>query len=320
MPYSGPIPVATLDNFLAALVGWAVTNAGFTDEGTTAAPSGRNTDMYRISKGGMYWWFMGYPISYGYSAGVIEMRMQTALPTAANYSSNSVGPNEITRCDLYANHDGPYTAYNFFSDAAGTVVHAVLEVFPNVFNHISFGEVTKYGTWPGGQYLTTQYYRNTTNLMFSGGTPPFADHINSSSYGSFVHYPKGAFGDYRDYAEFGTKSNDQWAAGCTFGATETTTTTSHYASPFGMFWGLGPNGWNQRAALWPQYLLLYRPTLDRLFLAGHVPGVKFVHMGAIEPKDVVESEWEVFPLTQKAGDIAVAPISLNSGLAYQRVA
>ena len=323
MPYSGPTPVATLDALLQALVTWAVANAGFTDEGNIAPPSGRSTaSMYRLSKGGMYWYFMGDDaLIGGASSGYIEFRMQTALPTTANYSSTAVGPAEITRAQLWRNLTGPYTAYNFFTDGLG--VHVVLEVSSGVFTHLSFGKATKFGTWTGGEYTTAGYMTGytTSGLVgydFDSGVAPFEGGYNVSSNAGFVYNPVGAFGDYRDFAEIGySLINSQRAQFQTLSSLNTASTT-YNSGLSGPLWWCGANDVNQRAAMVPQYLLLYNATLAAQWLAGYVDGVKFLNTEFIAPKDIVEVEWEVFPLTQKFGDKTVAPICGNLGLAYRR--
>ena len=232
MAYSGPTAVSSLDNLLQALVNWAVANAGFTDEGNTSPPSGRTTTyMYRISKGGMYWYFMGDNATVGGATDdYIEFRMMTVLPTSANYSNNSYGPAEITRAQLWRTGTGPYTAYNFFTDGVG--VHVVLEVTANVFSHFSFGSVSKFGTWTGGQYTTAWYSSSYTvtgdvGYNFVSGCVPFEGSVaNSSAYAGFVYNPINSYGDYRDFAEIGTIVNNQGAFFSTVG--QATASSSQY--------------------------------------------------------------------------------------------
>lgn len=323
MAYSGPTTVATLDALLQALVDWAVANAGFTDEGNISPPSGRTTTyMYRLSKGGMYWYFMGDDVTVGGSPdGYIEFRCQTALPTSANYSSISVGPNQITRAQLWRNTTGPYTAYNFFTD--GSCVHVVLEVSSGVFSHFSFGKVTKFGTWTGGEYTTAWYstsYATSGDIgyNFNGGTAAFSGGGTSSSYSGQVYYPVGSFGDYRDWARISSQvTNSQRAQFMTF-INFNTNPSIYNASLMGPIYYCGGNSVNQRAAMFPQYLLLYQSTLTSNWLAGYADHVKYLNIEFINAKDIVETEWEVFPLIQKSGDKTVAPLSANVGLAYRR--
>lgn len=324
MAYSGPIAVSTLDDLLQDLVDWAVANAGFTDEGNTSPPSGRTTTyMYRLSKGGMYWYFMADTATVGGSDdGYIEFRCQTALPTSSNYNSTSVGPPKISRAQIWRNTTGPFTAYNFFTD--GSCVHVVLEVSSGVFCHFSFGKVTKFGTWTGGEYTTSWYSISYTTVgdvgyEFTGGTVPFEGGNSSSSTSEgHVYYPYGSYGDYRDWAPIrSSEVNNQLARFCTLSNLSTFATSYNIALAGPMFM-CGGNSINQRAAMVPQYLMLHVETIDNLFLAGYADHIKFLNMEFITPKNIVEVEWEVFPIIQKAGDKTVAPITGNLALAYRR--
>jgi hypothetical protein len=323
MAYSGPVPAATLDDLLQDLVDWAVANAGFADEGNAAPPGGATTTyMYRLSKGGMYWYFFGSKQTIGGADdGYIAFRAQTALPTNTNYADTSVGPNQITRAQLWRTVTGPYTAYNFFTD--GSCVHAVIETTANVFSHLSFGKVTKFGTWTGGEYTTAWYSTNWTasgavGYEFQSGTVPFEGGNNSSSYQGHVYYPYGALGDYRDWAPIrSSESNNQFARFMTVGSLSDSYGIYNQVLAGPLFW-CEANSVNQRAVMIPQYLMLHEETLNGLFLAGYADHVKFLNMEVITPKDIVEVEWEVFPIIQKYGDKTVAPITENIALAYRR--
>jgi hypothetical protein len=324
MAYSGPTPAATLDDLLQDLVDWAVANAGFTDEGNTSPPSGRTTTyMYRLSKGGMYWYFMGdLDTVGGADDGYIEFKMMTVLPTAGTYNNTSYGPQYITRAQLWRNTVGPYSAYNFFTD--GNCVHVVVEVSPNVFSHFSFGKVTQFGTWTGGEYTTAWYSTSYTvsgdiGYNFQYGNVPFEGGNNSaSSYCGYVYNPVGAYGDYRDFAQLGSNVvYSQAARFMTVGNLDNVSTTYNQVLSGPLFW-CGANSINQRAPMIPQYLFVYNATFAKLIIAGYADHVKLLNMEFITPKDIVETDWEVFPLIQKFGDKTVAPITENLALAYRR--
>jgi hypothetical protein len=322
MAYSGPIAASSLDILLQDLVDWAVANAGFTDEGNTTPPAGRTTTyMYRLSKGGMYWYFMGDTAAVGGADdGYIELRAQTALPTSANYASTTIGPNQVTRAQLWRNTTGPYTAYNFFTD--GNCVHVVLEVASNVFTHFSFGKVTKLGTWTGGEYTTAGYgtqYTASGDIGYEfSGTAAFEGGFSSGTYQGHVYYPYGSYGDYRDWAPLrSSETNNQLARFVTVSTLVTLSSTYNGGLCGPLYW-LGANSINQRAPMIPQYLMLQNDSFSKMWLAGYADHVKFLNMEFITPKDIVETEWEVFPLIQKFGDKTVAPITENLALAYRR--
>jgi hypothetical protein len=326
MAYSGPIPVSTLDNLLAALVAWAVANAGFTDAGTTAPPAGRTTTyMYRLSKGGRYWYFMGDDATVGgLLDGYIEMRTQSALPTAANYNSTAVGPQRITRAQLWRQNTGPYVAYNFFTD--GTSVHVVVETVTGVFCHFSFGNIVKFGTWTGGEY-TMGFYSSEYSGGFNydtrtEGLLAFDGYYGTSTTiaGNYMYTPDAVpYGDYRDYSKHGYTENNKFFRSCGYGRPIDLTNTIYHFMPAGYFWIVGANMINQRAPMIPMICFIHDHTLDKLWMAGYAGHVRGLNMTYLQIKEIVQTEWEVFPCIQRdGGSSLLAPISHQVAYAYRR--
>jgi hypothetical protein len=49
---------------------------------------------------------------------------------------------------------GPFENHWFFFNPTTATVHAVLEFLPGLYRHCSFGTVTKFGTWTGGEFCS----------------------------------------------------------------------------------------------------------------------------------------------------------------------
>lgn len=327
MAYSGPTPVSSLSLLLSAIVSFAVTHCGFTDEGTVAGPAGASTPMYRISKGGLYWYFVGMTQTInGQTAGYILTRIQNILPTATNYATTAYGPQYPTKIGLFFNPSGPYTYYNLFSD--GKSVFLALEVFPGVFTHLAFGTITKFGTWTGGEYVTGSHCENwrtsapigfevsSHSSMFDIGQGGYY----TSGYGGHIRNARNSYGDMRDYAYFGqgVVNNQRAFSGVSVTAARLRT-YQFYNFPMGRLMQVGANGFNGRTVLFPMYVFLYDSTTGGIYPAGYVDNICPINMTFVNAKDIVESVWECFPVHQKNGSTTIAPISDFMGVAYKRI-
>ena len=338
MPYSGAVATFTMEDILTELVDFAVANAGFTDLGALPLGGGRN--LYRLSKDGMYWWFKGVRWSYSiYSTDVIQMRMQSAVPTLEpnNTEDTSCGPDNISFCMLWKfGVSTNCVASYFFTDIAGKAVHCAIEVAPNIFTHLSFGHVEKYGTWNGGGYVCGLFCGRVTSSGFepirnSYFAPIFTGHLFSTSnatYYGHVHYARNSFGDYRDYAAIGRLTHDQLALFSTPNMTLTSTLGDGgwSANPFVIFFHgyYKVNLATQRIPLFPQILRLWDPTMAKYLVAGHVPGTRCTRLVNNEPKDIVSENWQLFPLTYKGtltsvSNSTTAPMTYDIGMAYEMV-
>lgn len=320
-----------LDDLLDKMVDFAVANAGFT-EITQIGSTGKQSDMYILQKGSIYWWFLGdYTTLSGYGTyGWLNMRMMNTTPTLANKQNTSYAQQYDTRAALWNRYNGPYTNYFFYSN--GNSVQVVVEVTPLVFTHFSFGVVDKFGTWTGGEFVTGSYMY-TNGWYTSGGywystignygSNPFAEYgiNNGTNYGAgYTYYPQGSFGDYRDWAVMGTSTlvNNQRSR---LGAPYYIQTNALYLFNYNLIDILlycSPNTFNSRTALFPTYLHLYDQSSLRYHLLGHVDSVKVLNMELIDPKETIELNWDVYPIFQKAGDASVATVSGNIALAYNK--
>lgn len=326
MPYSTGVS-SSLDDFLSQLVSFAVTNAGFTNEGsvTSSVGSGSRT-VQRLIKGGVRWWFTrstantNVNAAMSYSAFAAGATISTA-PTASVADAQSVW----THMNTWA-FTGPYVGHYFFTD--GTCVHAVLEVASGIFNHISFGNVSKFGSWPGGEYLTGGYFAFTTA---PGGITTY-----SNAFG--VNYNSRPFNDESDANAITTGRTmvrvADTAVSADFQGVRGVESNSH-----GMFVGTAqgtgqadgsmytrllrdaPNETTARTPLFPGFFRRYDSASGLFRLAGMIPYAAFMKLSAdMNAKDIINTDWQVFPVTVRTGgDPTVAALSNEYALAYRRV-
>ena len=321
----------SLSNFVSTIVTFAVANAGFAE--TASVTVNTNNTARILSKGGVFWVFETGSNLQTSNIRFFNCRMTYSAPVANSTfdTSTPVGMPGFCRMSTYgspATFSAPYFLYT-----EGTAVHAVLEIFTNVFCHFSFGGLTKYGTWTGGEYVTASYMVSVSsgNYSLSGGLNsfPFVDESPSATAGNgYVRNSNGS-NDENDFAPLGAginqisgnrAQNAKMVLNSSFDNAPTGDDQSEFISA--LFYN-SPNTFNQRSPLIPCYVRLRDQTSTssaaRFRLAGIVPGIRAVNMRNIDPKETVDTDWRVFPLTQKFGDTAIAPDSGNIGIAYQVV-
>ena len=320
-------------DFFTQLRTFATANAGFANEGTTTINS--NT-VHHLSKGGIFWSFEEtVTLVTTFTFNFARMRMTYTKPTVTFDEATPTGQPRYTCFGTNAS-TGPFTAHTFYTE--GTAVHAVLEVFPGVFQHLSFGSLTKSGAWTGGEYLTAGSYQSTVGSILrfdqSGFNQfPFSDewgagHNSGTGTGftgtclGFVRYQQSGSNedDFAPLSLTGAKLNNQQ---CKMSATHSTVRTDTQLLSALVI--NSPNQANLRTALFPMYVRLRDYTantpaaLDAYFIAGTVPGVRVCNVSELNAYEIINTDWQTFPTTQKDGDNLVAPISEIVGFAYQRV-
>jgi len=320
----------SLKNFSDSFLAFAVANTGFTDAGTVAMTAGGgDVDAHSVTKSGVTFVFVTAQASEFITNSVqrMEMRMCYAAPVAATAwtVSNPVGQQGLTQMGVFGAGLTFSSPHWFFTD--GVACHAVLEIFPNVFSHLSFGQLEKYGAYTGGEYITSTYF-----FAKSGTTPfpylqslsnhmPFAESNNGTNTG-YVRYAQGG-NDEDDFAPMGTATNTLAS-----GFFQNSKGIVHYndanlgpgagSGIVGSLFVNSPSAFNLRAMLIPIRFLLRDTTTTTLQYhpAGCVGGVRLVNIKELDPEAVIDNNWQVFPLAQKIGDATVATVTANLGLAY----
>ena len=336
----------SLTDFFTQLRTFATTNSGFTNAGTSTI---NGNTVHKLTKGSVTWSFeetVNLPTSTpgSFAQYFARMRMTYTAPTTTFNETVPVGQKRFTAFSTYGNN-GPFTGHNFYTE--GNAVHAVLEVFPNVFQHLSFGNMTKLSTWAGGEYLTAGSYGNKSG---STGIYPFTtgrrqvaySHLQGTGHpvGAGTGFNLDAYGFVR-YVQTGTNEDDFAPLGSLSPATaiadfdsqsalmsavELPTDNISSSGDRSLLAELifdGPNAVNQRTALLPMYVMLRERNAvanpELYFIAGVVPIVRVVNIRGLSPNEQVNTDWRAFPTIQKTGDTTVAPVSVDVGFAYQEV-
>jgi hypothetical protein len=317
-----------LDDLLDQMCAFAVAEAGFT-EITQIGSTGRQSDMYILQRGSVYWWFLGNIqtlTNYG-DNGFIEARMMTTQPNLGNRTTLSLGQRALTKAQLWNRDDGPFTNHWFYSN--GQNVAMVVEVVPNVFTHLVFGVATKFGTYTGGEFLGGTMMGSSgwsqsisewligTTAFGNYGSYPFAYDQGNSTYGAGYHYfPQDSYGDYRDFAIFESSNVD--TQHCIGSMTYNMVSTPAQNILTGDLLRYSPSAYNSRAVLVPPYFWQYDTASGRRMCLAEVDNIRLLNMNLITPKETVEVKWDVYPIFQKDGDPGVATITGDAAYAYER--
>lgn len=290
---------ASVDALMLAVVTFAVANAGMTVAvSRTETINAESCSVRCLSKGGKYWW-LAWSTTQAYgkpsdaSTGSTWDTLTSQPPSAYRAQWNPLA--------------APFLAYHLFTE--GTVVWASAQQTNGAWTHLCFGEVTKFGTWTGGQFVNmtclTWAYDNFPGL--TGMTTPqissfgacagmnVSQATGSTGYnngGSFMYAPKNG-------ADFATAQRDEGSVTSPVlnkliyigGAHD----TMHQADRFQR---ASLNSFNGRAPALEMVVAMRDPTSDLYEPMGRIPNVRFINMTHFNAGDTVNTDWMVFPVNK----------------------
>lgn len=200
---------------------------------------------------------------------------------------------------------GPFQAHHLFG--TDNYIHCVVEVTTGNFRHLLLGNIEKYGTWTGGEFVATTYAHSADRenyLLFGEASDSFA--TNSTDSFSMVR----AVANAKDWRYYNTDWSD---------AVDVTGRVIGSRSYRGLVDSL-PNDWNTIPNLVP--IVLSVPKLGGLrYPIGHLRDVRAINMGNLQPSQTItlgSDEWMVFPSLQRNSPTGYL-WSGNYGYAYRKV-
>lgn len=281
---SAATTVALLDTILA----FAVTQLGATETYRAADGDDGTYTIICLSKGSSHWWFR------------VKEGTVHHMPGKANTFTGGSGWSDIT--DKPNAHTSwspispPYTSYHLFSE--GNVVHAVVEMASGAYTLLSFGDPIKFDTWTGGAF-TESFYGNTGLSYYNSPTShqyPFS----GNQVGTFWSTGAG-----RMYLPYNGKDYATFGYGLSANAQYNNVNGTGYAKGVqDGFIANSPNAFNNRTAGVPVHLFLLDNAPDPVgsdlhVPIGVVPGIRFVNIKFLNPQDVINNDWMVFPCQSK---------------------
>lgn len=295
---------ASIPDLITSLLNFAQENGftigptgTFTGTAIGGLPAATVYDTYSLIKGGVYFLF------FVNRTGTPYVLMNTAATFTG--SSFTLAAPQWQRVD---NLVGPHVGYHLFADEHA--VNAAVEVATNVFVHFNFGSVRKNGNWVGGEFVTG---------LNQGGASIWTTQAAGVPFGAI---------------SIGSTNNQASLRGhvrCELSPTAVSLIDgSTLSSSKAYFTGLAPNcgrillsrspnAMNGRAVLVPINLVHGANDANGpYYQLGFVPNACFVNMRDINPKEMVNNDWMVFPMSQKNGPGSPYLNSENIGLAYKK--
>ncbi len=321
MAFSEGVAVANMQSVVDNIVNFAVTNAGYIDEGDVVAglPASFNTTMKRVSKNGMYYYFYGAEFTnISNTESAIYSRMMKVLPTAANYITQGINAQKSqSRMTVWKNLNGPFVGLNMYTDGNG--IGIALEVYDGVYAHTSFGEVDKLGAWTGGQFLSSNNIHSLygveylfdwqqNGFVFDGGFS------NATANANYIYRPfNPALNLQNDFSKWGaTVDMGQRCKSVALGSVSNNVIRELF--------DISPNTATLRTTMFPIYCMFTRYSNTAEFhLQATIPIARILNILVLNAGDIVDVDFRVYPLTAKSGDTSVHPVSGNWGVAYKRV-
>lgn len=261
---------------ISSIVDFAVANAGF------ALVDGSG-DFQCISKGGLYWCFNPESLSSA-SKYQIAARLTSVVPSSSDYLTVT-GQYKVSGFGMYS-YSGPYVGLHLFSN--GDEVGCVLEIANNIFSHLNFGQIDKFGTYTGGQYITGSVYAPSDNFCYC----PWNQGLNPFDGGLFGGGGRAAnFRNVLYYeSSFCSESAIYEDKRVVWGGVYSTCNTPLF--------NVGYAGYNYRRPLLPMYAMI-EETGARSKMIGVSENVRYVNLDGLLNKEVIESDWMVFPYAQR---------------------
>lgn len=299
---------SSLSDLISTLLAFADANGfdlGPTGVYTGAGVSGSSAtfNIASLVKNGVYYLF-AQP-----TTGTTYLWMNTASAyTGGTTASWTAVHASWCRVDNLA---GPHVGYHMFSDGSG--VNVAVEIVTNVFAHFNFGELQKNGDYEGGQYVTGlcvyQIGAQTLNDITSDyNYIPFG----ASDVGSQVSVRGSVRGHVRTPVSGPTSAIERNTGTVTYnmGIASTVGRPLIFASP---------NAANGRAVLVPIALVQASSgTTGPFYQLGYVGNARLLNIANLQPKEVVNTDWMVFPVSQKNGPATTYINSANYGIAYRK--
>lgn len=209
---------------------------------------------------------------------------------------------------------GPYVGYHLFGD--GSVVNVAVEIVTGVFVHFNFGVMQKNGDFVGGQFVTGQ-------SLYTVSGASRQDLFNDYH---FIPFDTTRVGSARSYGGVSSGHVRSQVSGPTVplsrndsGSTSRAFTTGWASNAGRPLLDNSPNKFNGRAVLVPiNFVQASSFDSGPYYQLGTVANARVVNIANLNPKEMVNTDWMVFPVSQKRGPGTVYVNSGDYGLAYRK--
>lgn len=209
---------------------------------------------------------------------------------------------------------GPHVGYHFFSD--GSTINVAVEIVTGVFVHFNFGVIQRNGDFTGGEFVTGQ-------ALYTVSQDSRKNMFNDYH---FIPFDTNNVGGARSYGGVISSHIRSQVSGPTVPLCRNDTGSNTRAFTTGWAGNAGrplldnsPNKVNGRAVLVPiNFVQASSQDAGPYYQLGTVGNARVVNIANLNPKETVNTDWMVFPVSQKNGPGSVYVNSANYGLAYHK--
>lgn len=195
--------------------------------------------------------------------------------------------------------------YHMFSAAAPDMIMCVAEVLPGVYHHIAFGELTKFGSYSGGAFVSGAF-GSDAYIYNPTGIPNYI--FGNNGYGGDNHFGL-PFNDYKDRGSNYVFVNTNWYSICRINPNTGLLAKSMWefgenSSNFSLaypWWNCVPNILNGITPMLPFYIFIERP--NGFFSPfGYTPYLRYLDITHYSPAEIFAlgtEQWMAFPAHSK---------------------
>lgn len=307
---------STIEDLTNTICNFAVQHAGFTFKGNWVDVVDSKLQVFCLEKNGVYTLFAGHAESNRLYMSICE----TYDP--------SIGVNNLpNRAPFWACTNllyYPFVGYHLFTD--GTRVSCVVEIETGCFANLGFGNVDLCGSLQGGEYVVGTFVHNLQG-NFSGHPGYSLNHFGYYIKGSgdlsaiqnqkTTSHMRVVIDGVRHYSILGCNADS--LSGNYYGFTMTSCDTmwyDYYTTGY-HFILYSYNTATGRNPIYPINLMGARASDGLYSHLGHIPGVGTINLENLTNKQIVNSDWMVFPMSERHGPHNKYFNTANYGLAFK---